>query len=166
MDLIAQLNSLGIDVRCKFPNINNGGCAVFASIVGKKLRDMKVTVRAVVMHYDCGVTQTPHIDKAREKIKNTGKKKNWNSQGIYFNHVGLEFFWKRKKYLFDSDGCIRFTKKFNEYVILSGRLTIEECEKLAKEPRGWNSCFNRRTIPAIRKMVNVHFSEMSTQNKS
>ena len=116
MDLIAQLNSLGIDVRCKFPNINNGGCAVFASIVGKKLRDMKVTVRAVVMHYDCGVTQTPHIDKAREKIKNTGKKKNWNVKSLPKNPGdGI---------LVSIEELFRLFEKWSMFIFLKCRLKI------------------------------------------
>lgn len=161
MELLAQLNSLGIDVNCKYTYINNGGCAVYAAIVGKALQDMGVNVKVLVAGSWWG--NNGHVDKARENVKHIGKKEEWRKNNISFGHVGLEFFWKRKKYHYDSNGCHKPAKKLDGATIFPGRMTVEECIAIAKEARGWNTSFDRKHIPALRRMVAKHFDIMKAE---
>jgi hypothetical protein len=159
MDLVSQLNSLGMDVNAKYRYLNSGGCAVFAAIVGNELRDMGVKVKVLV----CGSGDGESLDAVRGNIKNPNRKREWNKNDVFFNHVGLEFFWKRRKYHYDSNGANPPVKVLDGYPLYKGRLTVDECIGIAREPSGWNKKFNRRHIPAIRRMVRKHFAEMTAQ---
>ena len=158
MDLIGQLNSLGIDVNCKFHYINHGGCAVYAAIVGKELRDMGVNTKVLIAANMWGPRTT--VDEARKHVKSVKKKEHWRANGIFFGHVGLEFWWERRKYHYDSNGCHKPEKTLDNCQIYKGRMTVDECIALARERSGWNESFNRRHIPVLRKMVARHFNEM------
>ena len=162
MDLIANLNSLGMDVNAKYRSINYGGCAVYAAIVGKELQALGVEVKVLV---GGGWSSNPavSVDEARKNVKKIGRKTDWHENNISFGHVGLEFFWKRRKYHYDSNGAHKPQKTLDGSTIHKGRMTLEECTAIAAEPQGWNTSFNRRQIPALRRMIKAHFAEMKAQ---
>ncbi len=162
MDLIDHLNALGSTVNSKYPKINYGGCAVFASIVGQELLKMGVHT-SIIVGGDRWTLDGADIDKARTKVNNIGKKTEWRDNGIGFGHLGLEFYWKRKKYHYDSNGAHKPGKKLDGVALYKGRFTVEECTAVANEPEGWNHEFDRKQIPALRRMVKKHFEEMKEQ---
>lgn len=161
IDLIGELNSLGMDVNCKFKQINYGGCGVYAALVGKALQDMNVKVKVLLAGAWHGCDS--HVDEARKFVKNVGRKRQWCDNGVSFGHVGLEFYWKGRKYHYDSNGCHKPEKSLDGCLIYKGRLTVEECIAVAREREGWNESFNRRGLPTLRKMVKDHFDQMKAK---
>ena len=150
MNLFEALNTLGQRINKSYPNINNGGCCVYAAAVGEELLKRGVNVRTVVANsYDASL----NINKARKGVNNTNQKDEWNQAGVYFNHVGVEFKLGGKWFLYDSDGVNPRGKKLGSYKVHPGFLSVEEAKALAAEAKGWNDSFNRRSIPALKKHI-------------
>jgi hypothetical protein len=149
MDLIDSLNVLGRRINRWYPEINHGGCCVYASIIGEELRRRNIDVRIIVASYSAKV----NLDKVRTKLGNTNRKEDWNGRSVYFTHVGVEFVYKGKTFHYDSDGVTRKGKNLKEWRIYPGRLSVDEAKGLADEPVGWNESFNRNKIPSLRRHV-------------
>jgi len=66
--------------------LNYGGCAVYAALVGRELQRLGVPVGVVVNGYGGA-----NLDEVRLKVTDVGDKGQWNDNGVYFNHVGLEY---------------------------------------------------------------------------
>jgi len=159
MDLVRTLNQLGKDVKQKYPYINNGGFCVYAAIVSTELRKKGIDARGIVASWMAEDSSTT-IDEARKHVKGNTVSA-WNRNNIYFYHVGLEFEYKGKTRHYDTKGVKMAKAKFDEMDIYKGRLTHAELKALASRQDGWNSQFNRKDIPAIRKLVRSHFKDMT-----
>lgn len=159
MSIIRKLNRLGKAVNAKYPYINNGGCCVYAALVAEALLLHKINCKGIVAswHAEC----IPSIDEIRPFIKRNMLYE-WQDNGVSFSHIGLEFEYKGKMKHYDSNGVNKATKSLDFMPIYNGRLNIVELQKLASRKAGWNDSFNRRHIPAIRKMV---FEYLAVDNK-
>lgn len=158
MDLIDQLDSLGKKVNRKHQYINSGGCAVFAAFVGRALANMGIDVK-VIIGGGWGSRPGTNIEDARKNISDPGVKALWNENGVAFGHVGLEFEWQGKKYHYDSHGTKQPDGFLDGCTIHPGRMTLEECEAIADEEQGWNTCFSRMDIPSVRKLVEEFYNK-------
>ena len=158
MSLIGQLNKLGKAVNEKYPTINYGGCCVYAAIVAEALLLRNIKVRGIVSSYDAeDFNDHNTIDNIRPYIKHHVLWR-WQDNGISFSHVGLEFEINGKLRHYDSKG-VKMASDFFDYMpIYKGRLQAYELVKLASRAQGWNSSFNRRHIPKIRKMVQEYLA--------
>jgi hypothetical protein len=153
MSLISKLNTLGKKVEEKYPNINYGGCAVYAALVAEALLLHKINSKGVVAAYGAkSFNDVQSIDDIRHYIK-YHTLYHWENNGIQFNHVGLEFEINGKLRHYDTRGVKMAGKRLDYMPIYKGRLQIIELQKLASKAAGWNRSFNRRHIPAIRAMV-------------
>ncbi len=159
MDLVKTLNRLGKDVMQKYPLINYGGCCVYASMVSIELRKKGIAARGIVSSYYAETCDTT-IDEARKKVRENNVFE-WNSNGINFFHVGLEFDYKGKTRHYDSTGVCVAKKKLDKMPIYAGRLTHAELKALASKQDGWNSRFDRKNIPALRKLVRSYFENVT-----
>ena len=158
MNIIRCLNQLGKEVNSEFENINYGGCAIFASLVGKRLEELGVGVSGITTG-SCPWQPKISVDQARAKITHPGRKMQWIANGINFFHVGLCFKHNGKKYHYDSNGAHRPEKTLGGAVIFDGVLFLSEVIAIAREHAGWNKSFNRRSVPAIRRLVYDHLPE-------
>lgn len=146
--LLGALRALGTQVEQWDPNINAGGCAVYAALVARTLTDAGVPAWGVVRNWD---NNTP-LDKVREKLSPFWKDAtDWYRAGTSFNHVLVQFELDGKKYFHDTEGTGETTRSMAR--IVPGKLTVAELEKLAASPRGWNDWFSRDHIPQVRKYV-------------
>jgi len=154
MDLHETLNTLGQRINRYYPEINHGGCCVYASLIGEELRKRGIESRVIVAAWGA----TTNIDKVRPQLMNTDRKVEWNDNDVYFNHVGVEFKYKGKTFHYDSDGVKPKSKKLKSYVIYPGRLSVDEAKLLADEPEGWNESFERSKIPALKRHVRSYLA--------
>lgn len=160
--LIPVLNQLGVDITKEIPDINNGGCCVFAAIVGEELAKKRIPIRFAVADVpdpDCLFEQPFDLVRKAITCNTLG---NWNYHGVYFGHVFVEFDYNRNSYYYDTDGVIHATnvppRSCDDYEIYVDRLTLDEVRELAACQQGWNTKFNRRYIPSMRKLIKRHIS--------
>jgi hypothetical protein len=153
VDLIQQLDEIGKRINKAFPMINDGGCCIYAVMIAKELKKLGYRPRIIVAGRDDEV----NVQEARKKIKDIANHHEWWENGIYFNHVGIEFTYKRKKYHYDSCGVKPASKMLDEYYIYPGRLGIKDAEVLANQSTAWNVAFNRNDIPKIQRRISDFF---------
>jgi len=150
-----NLNKLADKIRMDFPDINRGGCCVFAALVAKALQHYYPT-RVVAFNSSPQFS----IDEVRAKVtKNSCKE--WDRNGIDFNHIVIEFTDPDdgdKVYHLDANGVFIADGSISSYLTqVKGHLTIKEACEIASLPDGWNPEFNRNNIPKIDKIIKKHF---------
>lgn len=133
----------------KYPTINAGGCAVFASALGGVLGAwFPVRVRVLEYYSEEGNS----LDEARKTLPaNTVRA--WNARGIDFNHLVLEVDFTDGRYLAEVAQLKPVSDFYfhHESCLLEGSLTVEEARQLGARKHGWNEKFDRKSIPNIRK---------------
>lgn len=154
MDLIDTLNKLGDRINRWYPEINRGGCCVYAAMIGKELRARDIEVRVIV----AADGASKNLDKVRPKVCNNWRKAEWNENDVWFNHVGVEFKHKGRIFHYDSNGVNPRGKILDGYKIYPGRLSVDEAQLLADEPEGWNTRFNRSKIPNLKRHVRSYLA--------
>lgn len=162
--VVAELKRIGKHINRQYNSVNYGGCAVYASVVGRNLAKCGYLVRI-------GVSSSwndtdPTIDDARNNILNKNNKRasieQWNDQEIYFGHVWVEVCVGGTWYAHDtnktkmSDG-VDPTFGWDQY---DGFMTLEEITPLANSKRGWNTEFDRYQIKAIKADVARMFEKV------
>lgn len=170
MDLIPTLRRMGRAANRKFPSLNHGGCCVYASEVGRRLEDAGLTVRVVSGRPWAWEADQSPTDKVREVLlknnRNVNSKHNWSSNGIDFWHVAVQFMHDGKWYSCDSDsvhrGIDRFGKRRLMHKAPGSGFTVNEAIGFAEEVEGWNSCFNRTDIPAVKNLIDKYLSPLLT----
>lgn len=154
MDLNETLDALGRRINRWYPEINEGGCCVYASLIGEELRKRGIEVRIIVAAWGAN----KNLDKVRTKLNNANRKVEWNDNDVYFNHVGVEFKYKGRTYHYDSDGVKPKSKKLKSFMVYPGRLSVDEATLLAAEPEGWNDSFERRKIPTLKRHIRSYLA--------
>lgn len=157
--LIDQLNALADEVDSKIEFVNNGGCCVFAALVGRELGERGYPVQGAVGHALARTREGIHIARTRISERNV---RNWNYWGIHFGHVVIELYDGTNVLQFDSDGIRDKSDTIWELPIYAGRLTVEEMEYLAADdsPYTWNDMFDRTQIPKMKSIINKHFKNI------
>jgi hypothetical protein len=151
MFLFDQLRGLGAEVMEEYPRINQGGCCVFASLVAQALERKEIPVRGIVcMFY---VAKDLNVDEVRPKLADPGNPADWSYHGIYFNHVGVEFVYDHDDYHYDVENLGHARPSLDTYNVIDGRLSVQELTWLAARSEAWNSGFDRRGIPRIKRLV-------------
>jgi hypothetical protein len=138
----------------KYPNINRGGCGIFAVHIAKRLQNI-VPVRIVVCDY-----YKQDLDKIRDNVFNQYNLSDWNNADISFVHLVVEFEYNGIEYHYDTDG-VRLKQDewdaddypFSGYPFCDGSFTIEEISSFVARSDGWNPTFNRKEIPLIERKV-------------
>lgn len=153
MSILKFLKDLGKELENNFTCLNYGGCCVVAGYVALHLRhycpDLKIRVNG-----DWG---TPNdYNSFKQSLNNTLDPDEWRDNGAVFPHVLIQFKYKNRNYLIDSEGVYK-TKEWPGLV--KGWLSVNEAIALGSTPRGWNTDFDRDQIPAIRRTITKMFKE-------
>lgn len=154
-DVLTMLNDLGwkaSEIDC----LNYGGCCVYAALVGRELEKLNIPVRGVSASWRHDGSKAS-VETARSNVKNKDDLEEWNSNGIYCGHVGLEFDLDGKTWHYDSSGVKQAGDTLDNLPIAAGRFTIDELELLASKPKNWNHEFDRGDIPRLRGLVEKAF---------
>ena len=154
MDLEQKLNRLGKEVYERYPDINNGGCCVYAAMIVAELKKLNIPAKGIIASHSAAYSDG--IDKVRPLIENNTIYE-WRANGVCFSHVGVEFTLNGKKKHYDTAGVHKACSKLDGMPIYKGRMEYAELRALAAKKHGWNTCFNRKHIPAVRRLVKSFF---------
>lgn len=148
-DVIEVLNQLGQRINRWYPAINNGGCCVFAAIVGRELARRGFRVRVIVANRWPNV----NIEEVKTNLKCIHSMYEWEENGVSFTHVGIEFQYNGRWWHYDTNGVHPKRKTLDGIKVNPGRLTVAEAELLARYGEDWNDMFSRRKIPSLRRHI-------------
>ena len=157
MQLIEQLRALGSDMEEQLPYLNHGGCCVYAANVAKRLQKLGVPVWGIVADRDaCANLNDARFNSSPKSVRE------WNAEGVEFNHVLIQFVHDGKIWTHDSGTTTDRKLECDPTLgapILDGNLTVGELTALAEDTR-WNWMFDRdEGIPAITAGVKQHLSK-------
>lgn len=148
----SELTKFAKSVKRKYPDINRGGCGVFAALIAKRLQQF-YPVQIVVF----GEEGDSSIDVIRSKVS-TNLPKVWQSAGINFNHLVIEFIDDNgDKWHYDATGIHAPDGSIWEDRQIPGYVTVDEVIELASVQEGWNYTFNRKMIPELDNIVQDFF---------
>jgi len=133
------------------PNINNGGCAIFAAILGEELQKIGYNIRYTIL-----TTKQKHqIKTGKDIIKNNGSVK----LSDIFNYVPpTHVVLTLSGYYIDSCGCrkIKGSELHCDGVNLRKGLDVD-INTLKKfyydEPSFWNESFDRKNVKKLEKQT-------------
>lgn len=159
MSIIRQLNLLGEEVNNRFPSINAGGCAIYAAIIIAALKKHGIPARAIVASHNAKPFNSAGIPLTEyaTNIKN-GTHEEWGGYGVDFAHVGVEFEINGVRKHYDSNGVTRAKSKLYIWPIYKGGIEYNILRKVVKDQAGWNKEFNRKDIPALRRLVKQYLA--------
>lgn len=154
--VIKKLDLFMGEIESKYPDINCGGCCVFAALIGKYLekQGIPVRIRAASMDGDNGANLT----EIRKEIRRNNIFV-WENYGVEFNHVIVEFDYKGETYHCDATG-VHYEDSVDPafgWYLQDGYISVKDAAELAKAKSGWNPTFDRKLIPSLRKMVDNFF---------
>lgn len=155
MSIISKLKKFGRGVTKDHPNLNFGGCGVYAYILGEHLKKMGFEVKCFATQEELlfdSLTYKKFILSNRQGMSIW----DWENYGVDFNHIGLAVKVEKYWYLHDANITKRFyktTKEFDGEYLLPEFFEVDVIKKIASKPYGWNPQFNRNEIPLIKKKV-------------
>lgn len=155
MNLIDILEKHTKLIRSQIYKINHGGCCVFASMIAEQLQHIVPTSITVLDD----VTEISLDDARPYTNKNTIRE--WQINGVEFDHIIVEFVYNDNTYFLDSNGPkLKDTFNTHDDTIVEGHLTIEEATSLAADDNWWPE-FNRKHIPLMQRLINNLFVELN-----
>lgn len=149
---LKALRAMGEEVRNAIPDINHGGCCVYAAKVARVLQAMGIEAHVVPTapwdgEYPSRVQNNHEVFDPREAE---------NVLPVNFFHVGVRFKLGRKWYVHDTD----FTRAGKFAVLGEDALNISkvwftpyQAQKFADDGSFWNSTFPRKEIPVVHQIV-------------
>jgi hypothetical protein len=154
-DLIRRLRATGAEVLAGAPNVNHGGCAVYASHVAQALEARGLTC--------WGVLTSSLRDDDLHVVRNQSKPRTlreWNDAGVLIGHIMLQFENAGRVWSHDArntcTGRIKYEPTYGGRLV-PGYMTVPELAAIASRPSGWNPAFCRRSgVPVIRAAVRRH----------
>ena len=139
-------------IRKKHEDINWGGCGVFAALLGEALHNAG---------YDVAITMTGYGGPPRKTIKGIRKYINdciengeditvnyWNHFGVPNHHVLVKVTLSDRVIYIDCDGL----QTIDHPVCVD--ISRDDLLTFVWNPIGWNSDFDRKQIPTLKKKVN------------
>ncbi len=159
-----QLRILANELTEKCDNINYGGCAVMAAIVGKELDSMGVMVDIVTRSHRRQYSPFNARKKLSTNSNNTVP--DWEYHGVSFGHVAVRFRLGKRLWTWDSDGLSLGGTTYGARRYCEARypfghgMTVSECKTVAGTKEGWNESFDRSNILALRRIVKKNFKEL------
>ena len=166
IELKRRLRRLSRALNTQTRDVNWGGCGVMAGIVGKILELLGVPVEVITPAEEAWGMSPKEV---RERIEYWGENwtaEDWDANGLNRGHLAVRFKLGRDLYTWDSDGLIKSDKYFGrcedgstpycaDYPFGEG-MTVQECIEISSTPNGWNSTFDRRRIPLMRRLAYQH----------
>ena len=153
-----KLNKLSSAVSSRYPEINSGGCCVFAALVAAKLtKIVPINVRV-----ESG-SRAYSLDIDHIRVQKANNDCDWSSYGVRFKHVLVSYEMNNRTWYYDARGVkkkyipLSSTEKDGEKVLCKGALNITEASYLAAESIRWNSLFDRADIPELIELVDMFF---------
>lgn len=164
-----SLKYLAKKVYKEFPLINYGGCGVFALYVQKALREkgykeIKVRMERSIF-YNFEKTESVHTILTKTYPRSFIHIN--EDHQLFFQHLIITFKSyddekkKLQSYYYDAEiGVLPYSqykkRKSHRVHLMRGSLTSLELESLVERPYEWNTTFDRKNIPRLRKIINQY----------
>lgn len=153
--LVDDLRELGAHVEGLLPDVNSGGCCVYAAYVARRLHRLGVPAWGVVSNRDIDPGNAD-LNAIRRKRKPRNVR-DWNNSGVIFSHVLVQFVEGGQIWTHDTgtttDRVLERDPTLNR-PMMAGYLTVSELSALSSNQDGWNDMFDRdEGIPVIRAAV-------------
>jgi hypothetical protein len=161
MELLDKLSTLGARMNQRFPNLNRGGCAIYASAIIQALLMQGIEAYARVCNFNDHYTDRKRsVSYAQHHNEGLSTSTEWNLAGVCFDHVVVEFIYQGKKYLYDSDSLFSYRDDFGGMHVTEGRLTRDEIIAIANDDEGdWNKAFDRaKSMGKVKKYVKLEMN--------
>ena len=152
--MLKDINTIVKEIDEKIEHINCGGCCVFAESIYPYLDELGLEPKIKVIEFGGSSSDLTII---RKKMKNSLSLREWNANGVYFNHVAVQFTYRKRVYIVDSTGV--FIEAKFQYVseFLTGYFSRAEARSFSKDESGWNYWFERSNISEIKKGLKKGF---------
>ena len=149
---LETLRAMGKEVYDAVPDINFGGCCVYAAKVAETLQAMGIEVHVV--------TAAPWEEDSNRKPQNNhviyDPTEAEDELPINFHHVGIRFKLGNRWYVHDTN----FTRPGKFALLGEDALDISkvwftpyQAKKFAEHKSFWNKCFDRSEIPTVHEIV-------------
>ncbi len=146
--LIKLIESINADLRIKVPEVNEGGCAIFASLMYKELKALGYNPTINILH-DSWSKDINRNKVTLNKVINKEKVASYDKRSTSFNHCCLEVEGVYFDGIFSGSHPIDFYPDG-----IQGFYSIQELDTAIKVA-GWNSTYNRRRKnPTLRASIN------------
>ena len=157
--MIKEINEIVKTLDDEVSAINCGGCCVFAESLFPYLESLGLTPRVKVINFsDCNNTED--ITILRESVNDVFSIDDWNANGVMFNHVVIEFTYRKRVYIVDSTGVFSDVK-FDRYSsMFRGSFSHAETRSFAEDRYSWNSWFDREDIGKIKDNLRKGFNSL------
>jgi len=153
-----RLITLGYEVGQRLPELNTGGCGLFAGLVGQRLEKLGYRVRVLISGADsrANARAIPSLNTIEKRVGQTSSTDMWRLQGMsYISHVLLKLYGE----VFDSTGFapigVSDPMFLNAYY--RGSVSVEAMMGLAAETAAWHPNFDhRKGIPVIKALIDKY----------
>lgn len=152
-----RLRRLGAAVNKRFPNVNYGGCGVYAAAVARALEKHGVKVEV------CVPEDSDPLVVVRANLANNRNPsaRDWWGAGLCGAHLGVRYRNGTRWYTHDTEAIWPGRDVFGKsagsegprYRAAPEGLTPDEAWGMASTAEGWNIAFSRRDVPKVRRMV-------------
>lgn len=160
-----MLVDIGTEVNNHVPEVNSGGCGFYAYELIKRLQENNIDAKIVVY---CDSDDFYYDDNANIQLKEEYLKTNKIAVSYMhnwcryvdvggFGHVKVEV----NNKVYDSDGgvLVKRSSRWNWFRRMDGYLSVETLRKILRPKSNWNSRFNRKHVPKIRKIMDKYFEK-------
>src|SRR5260370_24238676 len=101
--VIDALDALGRELDRKEPNLNAGGCCLYAAQVARALIEAGIPAWGRALAYEAA--SGPSVDEVRGSLPSDWHSNlEWETRGVLFGHVQVQFELDSKRYTNDSHG--------------------------------------------------------------
>jgi hypothetical protein len=141
MDIIRTIRDIGQELSASIPELNYGGCCVYAHRVAQALRAYGIEARGRVVSYS-----RHDLEQVRAEYGQCGWRA-WQDAGFYISHVIIEFehdgmTWRHDSTLTTTAGSEQsWAGDGGRGPLMAGSLTVEELADLVHTQNGWNTSF-------------------------
>jgi len=152
------------------PNLNYGGCAVFAHALGAELEKNGFKTNIVSIGFFLPENDPNSIVKNLKRNNAEITPDSLHQNGMGLCHLLVEVIDGGECYYLDSNG-INVPVDENAIIFqdrrlfIDGRMSIEDCGTIANIEYGWNERFDRQFIPMIYDYVKMKLSKFFRPNQ-
>jgi len=162
-NLINSITEKISKINSTIPNINRGGCGIFAHALGAQFEKNGLKVNIVSVSVSVSsverVQQNPNkiIKKLRDNNIDISPRNLFYCGDLSLSHMLVEVIDGNVSLYFDSNGkCDIINNKLN-FCKTSGfiecRMSLEDCRIISEIEDGWNNTFDRASIPKVYEFV-------------
>lgn len=148
--LRSTINQIQNELIKKVPNLNYGGCVIFARYLAKALEDRNIKYKVALMDEEVSCLNTTQ--------KNLQNK--LYGKAISLNHIAISI----NNYIIDGYNTYKYSPKLNIFgdgdltVKLSNGINSKDLYSYSKAAT-WNSCYKQNNNKTVNKIIQKMFKQ-------